>query len=240
MALDVETRCIITTAKITDLKVEYVTCLDDCIIDDVFSNIDCTINNIKNTAVDTITDKMTNITNMCGLHGITQILPNIENLLDIFNQSMIGLSVMATGNYFDSIDDDIDLIPLGLNCVDFLEVFVALNDLCESVLTNLNSLIDVYDTLEKLQILIIDSFGIISTVLRNDVPIYDWLVKFDSTIIDLNPTLKEVLFIINKLETTTVLETDYFAKEKIVDVLELNKQIKVIKDNFISKIAALR
>ena len=244
MSLDVETRTIATLAKVSSLEVEYSACLEDSTIFSMMASVKSGVNSIKSAAVDSITDKMNNMISgdaMYGLQCAAQALPAIGDAMNAFDQSMDGLAAIAKGDYFSGIDSNIDLIILGLSCPNFLTALTTLNNLCDSVLSNLNSLISEYVSLETLQGLVVSSLGTIGALLGCGLNMYGGLDGLDSSITDLNSTLKNGLSSVSeaKAEGTTILDVNRIAKEKVVEKLNLDGQMTSVKNNFVSKIAIL-
>ena len=241
MTLPVELRTINTLANIDTLEFEYSSCSG---ISGMIASIKVNINSLKSLAVDAVTDKINNMmsgTAMYGLQCAAQALPTIGDAKDAFDQSMKGITTMAKGDFFNSIDTGISDIPSGLSCFDVLSTLSNLNELCESIISKLASLIDEYLNLENLQKLILSSLGTIGALLGCGLDMFGGLEGLDPKITDINTTLKSGLSAVSeaKDEGMNVLDINTIAKEKIVDKLDLAGQMSSVKNNLISKIADL-
>jgi len=243
VALNVEGRYTQTQARMTQLKTTYTTCVGDPVFDDVIDLVEGSLLNIRDAAVSAISDRMGGMYLTYIKQCATSILP-VETA-ETFEKDMDAVTAIATGDYFDGFDSQIDswigAIPL-LSCVDLINALNGLNSLINDKISAVTALVGDWVNENILQSDIGQAVSLVASIaVACGEAMYSSIAGLDNSILDEDSGLRKAVDSAKYAKNLSSDPTEILnlVKGKITTEQNFDGRMTGIKDSLISHTSSL-
>lgn len=243
MALDVEGRYTTTQAKMTQLKTTYATCVGDPAFDDAVDAVEVSILGLRDGAVTAISDRMGGMYLTYVKQCATSILP-VETA-ETFEKDMDAVTAIATGDYFDAFDSQIDSwigeVP-PLSCADLITALNGLNVIINGKISDVTTIVGDWVNLNILQSDIGQAVSLVASIaVACGDAMYSSISGLDNSILDEDSSLRKAVDSAKYAKNLSSDPTEILdlAKGKITDEENFDGRMTGVKDFLISHTSSL-